>query len=316
MKQRRFTSTRLFLEELESRLAMSSPGANLNPGILPIQSDAYGATYNEWAARWWQWAYKQPVNTNPLFDQTGAMVANGQSGHVWFLAGVINVSGTATRSATIPTGKALFFPILNVENDNFGPPNNPPLSVADLRAGAKAFMDSAINLEADIDGRVVQNPAGYREQSPVFSVNFPDNNVFQFFGFNTPAGTYSPFVDDGYYLMLAPLSAGPHTIHFHGTVSVANFTVDITYHLNVVGGQGAADPTLATALTNTANTPTTQPLVTGTGQTTTGQTTTTPAANTTGNTPVAPPGAGGGSGTTASDQIFADGLHIPLFHVL
>jgi hypothetical protein len=181
------------------------------------------------------------VDSNPLFDETGAAIANAQSGHVWFLAGVINVSGTAVRSGTIPTGKALFFPIINFEADNLCPPIVPPLDVAGLRALASASIAGA-TLEADVDGRVIQNPQQYHETSPVFSVTFPNNNVFQFFGCNVPAGTYSlpdGFVDEGYYLMLAPLSAGQHTIHFHGTVPSANFILDITYHLTVVGGPPA-----------------------------------------------------------------------------
>jgi len=40
--------------------------------------------------------------------------------------------------------------------------------------------------------------------------------------------TVTPAVEDGVYLLLAPLSAGQHTIHF----TVAGF-LDITYHLNV-----------------------------------------------------------------------------------
>src|SRR4051794_32618169 len=215
MKERRPLFHRPYLEELEPRLTMSGPGAN-NPAVLPPQSNPFGASYGEWAARWWQWAYNQPVDTNPLFDQTGANIANGQSGKVWFLAGVINDSGTATRTGTIPAGKALFFPIANFENDNlapFAPPHHPPPSVPELRAGAKAVIDSATALEADVDGRSVQDLPSYRHQSPVFSVTFPDNNIFQHFGFNVPQGTYSPFVDDGYYLMLAPLSEGQHTIH-------------------------------------------------------------------------------------------------------
>jgi hypothetical protein len=242
------------LEHLEDRLTMSGPGAN-NPGALPPQSHPFGATYGEWAARWWQWAYKQPVSTNPLFDQTGAAIANGQSGKVWFLAGVINVSGTADRTGTIPAGKALFFPILNFEADNLCPPIVPPLDVAGLRALATASLAGA-TLEADVDGRMIQDPQQYHETSPVFSVTFPNNNVFQFFGCNVPAGTYSlpdGFVDEGYYLMLAPLSAGQHTIHFHASVPAVSFTLDITYHITVVGGAGAGAGGPASALASAAS---------------------------------------------------------------
>jgi hypothetical protein len=39
--------------------------------------------------------------------------------------------------------------------------------------------------------------------------------------------------DDGYYLMLAPLSPGSHTVHFGGEAPALNFTIDVTYHITV-----------------------------------------------------------------------------------
>jgi hypothetical protein len=234
MKNFRWMSYRPCLEELETRLTPSG-----NPGVLPPDSHPFDASYGQWAARWWKWAYSIPVSVNPLFDETGAQIATGQSGKVWFLAGVINVSGTAERTGTIPAGKALFFPILNYEADNLCPPIVPPLDPAGLRALAKsniAPINPATGLEADVDGRPIRDLKDFHEKSPVFSVTFPDNNVFQFFGCNVPAGTYTPFVDEGYYVMLKPLSVGQHTIHFHGDIPApVNFSLDITYHITVVG---------------------------------------------------------------------------------
>ena len=45
------------------------------------------------------------------------------------------------------------------------------------------------------------------------------------------AGTYFPAVDDGYYVMVAPLSIGDHTIHFHGTAGP--YVRDVTYNITV-----------------------------------------------------------------------------------
>ena len=56
-----------------------------------------------------------PQENHPLFDETGEDCDVGQSGKVWFLGGVINETGSASRECTVPTGKAIFFPILNVE---------------------------------------------------------------------------------------------------------------------------------------------------------------------------------------------------------
>jgi hypothetical protein len=208
---------------------------NDNPQVLPPNSHAFGKTYGEWSAAWWQWAYSIPVEDNPLFDETGKNCAVGQSGHVWFLGGVYNESGEAERTCIIPTGTALFFPILNAECDNFWPPITPPKDVEGLRELCKEQIDAVTNLSASIDGVALKNLQNYRVTSPVFSVRLPDNNIPQLFTTDpVPAGEYSSLVGDGYYLMLAPLSAGKHTIHFHGEVPDFNFALDITYHITVV----------------------------------------------------------------------------------
>ena len=101
------------------------PGNEGNAGVLPPGGSPYGATYGEWGARWWQWAFSLPLADSPLDDPTGAHIAAGQSGPVWFLAGtfcpdLVSCSvAVATRTATIPPGKALFLPLLNNECSTF-----------------------------------------------------------------------------------------------------------------------------------------------------------------------------------------------------
>ena len=68
-------------------------------------------------------------------------------------------------------------------------------------------------------------------QSPVFSVTLPEGNVV-----DVPSGTYAPLVSDGYWLMLAPLAAGAHTIHFKSSITGGPFagtTTEVTYHLTI-----------------------------------------------------------------------------------
>src|SRR4051794_22907267 len=115
------------LASLVPMLLVVAPGAaarastNLNPGVLPPVSTPYGLTYAQWSARWWQWAFSIPGPVNPLIDTTGAQCAQGQSGNVWFLAGLWVdpplVPNTAVRTCTVPSGKALFFPVANIECD-------------------------------------------------------------------------------------------------------------------------------------------------------------------------------------------------------
>jgi len=52
---------------------------------------------------------------------------------------------------------------------------------------------------------------------------------------------YNPYhcVADGYWVMLPPLSAGSHTIHFAGGFTSSGFSLDVTYNITVQPGRKA-----------------------------------------------------------------------------
>jgi hypothetical protein len=216
-----------------------NPVGGGNPRVFPPGSNPFGASYAEWSVRWWQWAYGLPVAGHPLFDETGADCGAGQSGPVWFLGGVFNVSGSATRTeCVVPVGRGLYFPVLNVEWDNACPPGD--LTIDELRATAADFMNLATDLTAELDGVPIGNLELYRFAAGPFGVDIPSGNIWEFFGCDTPAGHYEPLLADGFFLMLKPLPPGPHTLHFSGTIGdPVNFTLDITYDLTVAGGDAS-----------------------------------------------------------------------------
>jgi hypothetical protein len=193
-------------------------------------------SYGQWAAAWWQWAFLTPKATSPLFDQTGEYAALGQAGPVWFLAGTMG--GDAERTVTVPSGQALFLPIVNncwVNVPELG--DNPwsPEQEAYARGVIAANTDAAVDLACEIDGRAVQDIQNYRCQTPegmAFMVEVPEDDIWGMVSMGLTPGTHGPSVDDGYYLMLAPLSKGKHTIHFTGGVGDW-FHLDVTYHLTV-----------------------------------------------------------------------------------
>jgi hypothetical protein len=214
--------------------------AGANPRVLPPQSDSFGKTYGAWSAAWWQYVELQPASSNPLVDPTGAGCGVDQSGPVFFLVGT-NGSGLATRDGcTVPTGKALFFPLINtfdvhVPGDGL---DTPQLVWDDLHV-TNGFSILALHATIDNVPVIDLNPATtpYRACAgpvagcaPPFSLNFPADNFF-----GIPAGTYAPAVADGVYLMIAPLSPGRHTVTFGGTGFGfgSQFVQDITYHLTV-----------------------------------------------------------------------------------
>jgi hypothetical protein len=206
---------------------MVMAAANQNPGVLPINSKPYGLSYGEWSIKWWQWAVSIPAATNPLIDTTGEFCGEGQSGNVWFLAGT--TGGSATRTCTIPAGKAIFLPIVNqfdcCEEGQ---------TVDDMRKNVTYQIDNVTSMDFKLDGVPLQNLFSYRAPSPgTFELTLPDNNIF-----GVPAGVYGPTVSDGYYLMLAPLSRGQHTIDFAGSISpnapFGSFDLNVHYNINIV----------------------------------------------------------------------------------
>jgi len=225
-------------------------GRNPNPGVLPINSNPYGMSYGDWGGAWWAWVLSIPKAENPNFDTTGEFCHVGQEGPVWFLAG--NFGGENTRTCTVPAGKALFFPIINnvywspedlaFVKDVIAPSQGWDLTgLTDeeiLRMGVNWATDHATALSVTIDGVPVVNPWQYRAESSAFTLELSD--ALADFGY--PAGTRTPSVSDGYWIMLRPLPAGEHTINFTsaGSYSVANgdpfdseFTLDVTWNLTV-----------------------------------------------------------------------------------
>lgn len=219
-------------------LGASVSGAwNCAPRVLPMQQEYYGKTYSEWAIKWWQWAIGTPASTNPLTDATGEFCASGQKGPVWFLATTLAGQTTptpATRTCTIPSGKSLFFPVINASYFAF-PGENWTGNEPGLRAQADCSMPTV--LEAEVDGVPARDLFAYFEHSPIFQVSLPAGDIF-----GVGPLLLSPSVGLGYYLFLEPLRKGTHTIHWKATWTCKfpqssddymPYTEEVTYNLTV-----------------------------------------------------------------------------------
>ena len=207
-------------------------GRNPNPGVFPPASSPYGHTYGEWSAELWKQAINGPVEGNPFV--TGGCFE--LSGPVWALAAPL---ATNTYSCTIPAGKALFVPSLTIECSSLEPPESGFHGDTEEEQAecASFWADHIVNLSIEIDGVPVQDLASYRVVSPQFSFTAPDPNILL-----VPGGGPGTAVADGYYVMLAPLSKGGHTIRIRGALhfSVAegdafdfDLPSDATFHITV-----------------------------------------------------------------------------------
>jgi hypothetical protein len=192
--------------------SLARPGdtGNSNPRILPPEANPYGQSYSEWVAAFWQWALALPVEGHPFSDADEAHFdfAAHQSGQVWFWSAP---DGPLTRHVTLPAGKALFLTLRDVEVSSLEEPPFFGATEEEQRDLSEWFADHIVDVFCVIDGVPVQNLADYRFSSPQFQFTAPTPWIFGNTGGN---GTS---VGDGYYLMLAPMSAGHHTIHYGGT---------------------------------------------------------------------------------------------------
>jgi hypothetical protein len=202
--------------------------ATAKPRVLPPRGRPFGASYEQWAARWWQWALSIPVDQNPLLDPTGEHCAVGQSGRVWFLAGTFG-GGPATRTCTVPAGKPLFFPIVNAVFVATEPGETEEIAHEVLREHIDQIDVSTLVVE--VNGVPIPNLGSYRAHSPTFPVVFPEDNVF-----GVEGGFYPIAAADGYWIMLAPLPPGTHTLHFSGELPNGTL-LDVTYTLIVTRGR-------------------------------------------------------------------------------
>jgi hypothetical protein len=213
--------------------------ASPNPGVVPNVAKAYDLL----SVAWWKYVLSQPAASNPLTDDTGARCAINQAGPVFFIGGDFNGNNAPiTRDqCKVPAGRALFFPIVNavdVHVPGLDTQDTPQLIWDDLQI-TLAFK--VTSLHASVDGTPVSNldPATspYRGcAGPVrpcaprsFTLRLPAGNLF-----GIDAGTYAPAVADGFYLLLAPLRPGPHTVTFGGQGHLGtDFSQEITYRLVV-----------------------------------------------------------------------------------
>jgi len=206
--------------------------------VLPPESYPYGMTYGQWGALWWQWELQAPINKDPVSDTTGAYSGNQLSNSVFFLAGSFG-GGPIVRHVNVPAGRALFFPLYNGVltypedvpaglNPRYGE-NNTRILLND------SLKDVPVSdLVAFVDGT---GPLPSYRASETFNFTFPPDSAavtdwLSWEGVPYQPGYHALNFTDGYWTMIAPLSAGPHTVEIKYPADGSY--VDVTYNLTVI----------------------------------------------------------------------------------
>jgi len=216
--------------------------------LFPRKSKPFGVSFEDWSAKWWQWAMSIPKDENPMF---GGPCELHQSGKVFFLAGTHG--GSDLRSCTIPAGKAIFFPIVNLvmrscpelATDAASCENTTSESV--LHECASWYMEnSERTLLLEIDGVAIDDLDDYRAHSKTFFDASPENKDDRVAPLcsgsieenpcGVPVGSPRISAADGYWAMLRPLPVGQHQIRFAASIeyeSGGGFSLDVTYDIVV-----------------------------------------------------------------------------------
>jgi hypothetical protein len=185
-----------------------------------------GLSASELSAEWWKWAMSSPDNINPVRDLSGKYCGVGQKGNIWFLAGSFG-NTKIKRSCSLPSGKSIFFPVINMvyylRREGMLYPCD------EAKKDAAVNNDSAIELFVSINGSNIIDPKRYRAKT---------EKCFNALELRANSYNAYPSASDGYWIALSPLKKGKYNIKFGGkynnTTSAYGLGIqDIEYELSV-----------------------------------------------------------------------------------
>jgi hypothetical protein len=225
-----------------------------------INQRVEGKTYGEWGGEWWAWAYALPYSKSfANFDATISAGADcslyqDPGSKVWFLGGNFIGGGTnMQRSCIVPPDKYLFFPLLNYAADNGGVPNTQAFTNKQLKDYVSSYVDTMDTgaLIATLDGTAIGNLSDYKIDITKFKYLTPESTDSLYYaeGYTSFWGVVNPSFNGGYYLMLAPLKPGLHTLSFGGATTQCQsglgtagcFSLEVTYNLTVLESDADQD---------------------------------------------------------------------------
>lgn len=225
-------------------------GQTINRGIIDPTNVYAGKTYAQWSAAWWQYYFSLPATNNPFVFVPSYPVplAINQSGPVWFLGHNYLGGGVHSFTNTIPGGIALFSIVSGIEWDNVNCPTHDNFTLDELLAFATPIQDDATNMSCTIDGAVVDGltdglTTPYRVQSLLFNYMMPavhnlEHDLFGLTCYQNSTGmpyTVNGAASDSIFLMIAPLSVGPHVLHITASYPDLSppYLHDTTHYLTV-----------------------------------------------------------------------------------
>jgi serine/threonine protein kinase len=234
-----FNETEILRTSLPKRYTRSSLASpNGIPNVVPPDDPRLnGRSYEQLAAEWLRWTLEMPLTNSagaihPTRDSTQFNVSEGQTLDVWFLASPF---GTIHRSCTIPPGKALFFPLFNVWVSTLEAPPFYGKTSVDQAANALYFAGHIASTFCELDGRSISNPDDFRVLGPRVNISAPTPWL------QGDVGGKGMATVAGYFVFVAPLTPGRHTLRFGGSIRLTypqdpmdmHASFDTTYAITV-----------------------------------------------------------------------------------
>lgn len=211
-------------------------------------------------AQWWQWAFSIPNvpasgeggSIHPLVggdDDFGAndvfeFCGNGQHGDLWFLGGDFSGSGEAfERTCTIPYGKTIVLPVINVEcstaEGNASVDDSVKDQSADLKECAQEFGDNFIGSASfgPADGPLEEIKVKRLATVKAFPIYFSPDNVIGLEADPNPSLAQA----DGLWVILRNLQPGLYRIEFNGVfIDPTVFEIVGAYNIEIAEPGGKA----------------------------------------------------------------------------
>jgi hypothetical protein len=223
-----------------------------DPYTFTVNSSPYGISYKNWTAKWAAWQDGIPNSYNWNFKNTPGVnyvpkdcsYMQDPSSPVFFLPWVGAEQGTyVTVTCIVPHNKAILISVDGGTAD-YSDPSVKTKTPSELNRLVTSSNIYPNEFKTTLDGHSLDliNDEAHKVTSDLFNLTLPKDNVW-----GEPEGP-DKAITQGWWLMLKPLSAGEHTVHYNtgygnsksnpakippGQGNAAPYIQDVTYHLTV-----------------------------------------------------------------------------------
>lgn len=188
-------------------------------GLLPPSARPLGYSLTQLATAWNVWAFGTAADVNPLLAVR--CEPSPLDPRIWFLP--VSLGGEYQDTCNVPQGAFLLFNPGGSECSNMEAEPFFGADEADLLSCVNETFELLTYLEITFNGKTVKDLDSYIVTTPL--THLPANNLLS----SEPALSR----DKGFFLVIAPLSRGTHTLHAYDEFFDGAFKAGITYTINV-----------------------------------------------------------------------------------